>query len=553
MQLYSSSSAVNLVCLPATLFLVICLIQLTYRGLSVRLKFRAMKSHGLPVPEPYSFLYGHIPLLMSLKEGLPQDAHDTYVHRKLTMNWSKYFPNQKSCPPVFYLDLWPFTSQPFIYVTSPEACFQLTQQTAQPRHSMFSWAIFPVTGGKDLISMDIPTHRTWRSRLNPGFSPKNLLSQTPILVEEVGIFVQQLKEHAGKDGTFGDLFNLFDRTVALTFDIITRISLDLHVREQTRGPTPILKALRALISHVKGPTIWSELERWTPSYRRDVDRNSKTLRDSLLPQIQSRLQPDASSEKTVIDLAVKEYKNEYGNENMLPGPDFIDTVISQLKLFMFAGHDTTAQAICWVLYEITKSPEILRQIRAELDEVLGSDVQLAAQVLSLEPHKLNSLRYTTAVIKESLRLHPLGSTHRRGSRGFGIICDGVTYPTDDSVIWTSPTAIHLRSDLWPQVMEFLPERFLVAEGHPLHPVKNAWRPFELGNTRCIGEELAMIEMKLVLALTMREVDFHFDWKGWNTLQGRTAPPDSVGGEYIYRVGNGIGSVKDGLPTRIKLN
>lgn len=163
--------------------------------------------------------------MKSLKEGLPKDAHDTYVHRKLTMNWPKYFPHRKSCPPVIYLDLWPLTSQPFIYATSPEACFQLTQQTAQPRHSMFSWALFPVTGGKDLISMDIPTHRIWRSRLNPGFSLKNLLSQTPILIEEVGIFVQQLKEQAGTDGNFGDLFQLFDRTVALTFDIITRVSL----------------------------------------------------------------------------------------------------------------------------------------------------------------------------------------------------------------------------------------------------------------------------------------------------------------------------------------
>lgn len=120
---------------------------------------------------------------------------------------------------------------------------------------------------------------------------------------------------------------------------------DLDVKEQVEGPTPILKALRALISHVKGPTIWSELERWTPSYRRDVALNSKVLLDRLLPQVKSRLQPDASSEKTVIDLAVKEYKSEYGNEDQRPSPDFIDTVISQLKLFMLAGHDTTAQAM----------------------------------------------------------------------------------------------------------------------------------------------------------------------------------------------------------------
>ncbi|KAI0179475.1 cytochrome P450 [Hypoxylon sp. FL1284] len=490
--------------------------------------------------------------MKSLMDDLPKDAHDTYAQRKLTMNWSRYFPRQKSCPPVIYLDFWPLVSQPFIYATSPEACFQLTQQTAQPRHSMFSWAIFPVTGGKDLISMDMPTHRIWRSRLNPGFSLKNLLSQTPVLIEEVGTFVQQLREQAGTDGNFGDIFHLFDRTVALTFDIITRVSLDLQIKEQTQGPTPILKALQALIRCVNAPNIWSKLERWAPSYRRDVARNSKILRDSLLSQIKSHLQPDASSEKTVIDLAVKEYKNEYGDENRQPSPDFIDRVISQLKLFMFAGHDTTAQAICWALYEITKSPEVLRRIRAEHDQVLGPDVKLAAHVLSTEPRKLNSLRYTTAVIKESLRLHPLGSTHRRGSRGFSFVCDGTNYPTDGAIIWTSPTAIHLRADLWPRAMEFLPERFLVAEGHPLRPVKNAWRPFELGNTRCIGEELAMIEMKLVLALTMRELDFHFDWEGWNALQGRTTPPDSVDGEHIYRVGGGIGFVKDKLPTRVKL-
>ncbi|XXG99346.1 Putative ATPase [Hypoxylon texense] len=339
---------------------------------------------------------------------------------------------------------------------------------------------------------------------------------------------------------------------------------DLNIEEQTQGPTPILKALGALISHVKGPTIWSKLERWRPSYRRDVALNSEILRDSLLPQIRSRLQPGASSEKTVIDLAVKEYKNEYGDADRQPSPESVDIVMSQLKLFMLAGHDTTAQSICWVLYEITKSPEVLRQMRAEHDEVLGPDAKLAAQVLSREPHKLNSLRYMTAAIKESLRLHPLGSTHRRGSHGFSFRYDGTTYPVDDSVIGTSPTAIHLRADLWLQVTKFLPERFLVGEGHPLHPVKNAWRPFELGNTRCICEELAMIEMKLVLALTVRELDFQFDWKGWNGLQyvimllltlgndrGRTAPPGCVGGEHIYRVGNGIGSVKDKLPTRIK--
>lgn len=153
---------------------------------------------------------------------------------------------------------------------------------------------------------------------------------------------------------------------------------------------------------------------------------------------------------------------------------------------------------------------MLRMLRSEHDEVLGDDPNLANQVLSEQPHKLNELRYTNAVIKEALRLHPLGSTHRQGSPDFHFICEGTSYPTYQALIQTSPTAVHMRADLWPKTMDFIPERFLVGESDPLRPAKNAWRPFELGSMRCIGEELAMMEMKLVLIFTARELDFGFD-------------------------------------------
>jgi len=61
----------------------------------------------------------------------------------------------------------------------------------------------------------------------------------------------------------------------------------------------------------------------------------------------------------------------------------------------------------------------------------------------------------------------------------------------------------------------------------------------------------MMEMKLVLILTLRELEFEFDWAGWNKLQKREGLPDAVDGDSIYRVGNGLGYVKDNLPTRVK--
>lgn len=82
----------------------------------------------------------------------------------------------------------------------------------------------------------------------------------------------------------------------------------------------------------------------------------------------------------------------------------------------------------------------------------------------------------------------------------------------------NPTVVHLRPDLWPRATESLPERFLVPEVDPLYPVKSAWRAFEFGHTRCIGEELATMEMKLAVVPTVRETEFNLDWEGWHKLQ-----------------------------------
>ncbi|KAF7523612.1 hypothetical protein G7054_g11706 [Neopestalotiopsis clavispora] len=474
------------------------------------------------------------------------------MHQELALNWPKYFSKEHvQCPPLIYLDLWPLLSQPLIYAISPEACYQLVQQKPeQPRHPMFSWAMSPVTGGKDLIAMDIPTHRLWRSRLNPGFSTQNILSQTPLLIEEINIFVAKLKARASK----ADVFSMYDHLVALAFDVITRGSLGMRLKEQTNGPTPFFEAFRQLITHVKGPSLWNELERLTPAYKRQVASDTKVLDDVLSRHIKECLEDHSDSPKTAIDFALKDYPGSKVKGDIGPSSErYNEIILSQLKLFILAGHNTTAQAICWLLYDINKSSEVLDQLRIEHDQVFGSNPELAAEILSQEPYKLNFLTYTTAVVKESLRLHPLASTHRQGSKEFNFALQGTIYPTTDALIHTNPSVVHLRPDLWPRPTEFLPQRFLVDKDHPLYPVKNAWRAFELGVTRCIGEELAMTEMKLILVLTAREFEFEFDAHGWDqSLQRKSAEgPAAIKGEQIYRVGKGIGLVKNGLPTRVR--
>ncbi|MCJ1383277.1 hypothetical protein MMC17_006390 [Xylographa soralifera] len=92
---------------------------------------------------------------------------------------------------------------------------------------------------------------------------------------------------------------------------------------------------------------------------------------------------------------------------------------------------------------------------------------------------------------------------------------------------------------WQRAGEFLPDRWLVPPDDPLHPVKGAWRPFEHGPRNCIGQELTILEMKVVLVMTLRTYVIVADY-GERTEQ--------VDGEKAYQTG--IGSPSMGLPCRI---
>ncbi|KAH8674081.1 sterigmatocystin biosynthesis P450 monooxygenase StcS [Xylariales sp. PMI_506] len=546
--------------LSVAVLLLTLLSRFLYAGIATRRRFRTLRNQGIPTLEPHSIIFGHLKLLQELKTGLPSDAAQDYVWIRIIQNWQTYFPVATECPPVIYLDLWPIMSEPIILVVDPQCAAQMTQETPRPRHPALRWMVKLFTNNLDMLSAPPAQHRVWRSLMFTGFSTKNMIANMPGFVEEMTIFAEQFKALAGKDGAWGDMFTVHEKAVSLTFDVIIRIALDLRGHEQTSGPGELRQALREEMKTLRFPNLRSRLQRMMWSFRRNAARNSKITRDILIPQIRSRLHSsgDISSQKTVVDLAIKEMRRESGKDDHnglnleIIDKDFMDTIIAQVKVFMFAGHETTALAICWLFWEISKYPEVLKQLRLEHDKVLGPDSTHAAEVLNQTPHKLNDLRYTTAVVKESLRVHNIALTAREGGSDFQFTVGRNNYPTNGFMLQTSVQAMNHRPDIWPRPTEFLPERFLVPEGHELHPVKNAFRPFELGNNNCIGMELAMTELKLSLVFVVRELDFDFNYAAWYQSRNITAEPPTINGEPAYLTTNRDDLVKSGLPARVRL-
>ena len=328
-----------------------------------------------------------------------------------------------------------------------------------------------------------------------------------------------------------------------------------------RSDNELLSALRKEILWLTFGADVNLIRRWNPLrplahwyYNRRMNRYISRELESRFADHQKVAEAEGvkrRKSKTIIDLALDKYLEEQKSPNVTKCMDanFKRFAISQMKVFILAGHDTTSSTLCYIFYLLSITPSALERVRAEHDKTFGIDYGRVQSIIISNPHILNQLPYTLAVIKETMRLFPAGSTTRQGDPGFSLTEDGHQYPTEDCIVWSLHQLIHREPLYWPQPDTFLPERWLVSNDDPLYPVKGAYRPFEFGPRNCIGQELAMLEIKLVMAMTIREFDITTAFQEFEQVNGIKGPC-TVNGEIAYQSLDGTNRPRDGFPCRI---
>jgi cytochrome P450 len=240
--------------------------------------------------------------------------------------------------------------------------------------------------------------------------------------------------------------------------------------------------------------------------------NNRIMRNYLLPAL-TRAAADKGSirgPKTITSLAVQAYEKEVKGQESSDtiDPEFLDIAISQMKMFIFAGHETTASTLCFVYHLLWTHPDALANVRKELDDIVGPDESATAEKIAASPQLLYQLPYMSAVIKETLRLYPPIGTARMSKGEFFLTHPetGNRYPTAGYIIFGCSVAEQHDAKFFPRPDDFIPERWMAPEGDPMYVRKNTYRPFELGPRNCIGQELTQLELRAILALTVRDMD-----------------------------------------------
>lgn len=169
-----------------------------------------------------------------------------------------------------------------------------------------------------------------------------------------------------------------------------------------------------------------------------------------------------------------------------------ETVKVEILQLLIAGNETSTTAATWTFYQLAHHPEHLMKIREEIESIFGDE--------EVSYSKLHDLKYLINVLDETMRTHPPFWMIDRVALEDDAF-NGVKIPAGTTVV-PYIYGVHHNESVWPRAEVFDPNRF--NEKH--HPF--AFIPFGGGPRVCIGQNMALMQILLVLATIIR--NYHFE-------------------------------------------
>ena len=174
-----------------------------------------------------------------------------------------------------------------------------------------------------------------------------------------------------------------------------------------------------------------------------------------------------------------------------------DEVTGMFISMMFAGHHTSSGTAAWALIELMRHPEVLKDVVAELDDLYADGSEVSFQAL-------RSIPRLEAALKETLRLHPPLVILLRVAKE-PVTFGEHTVPAG-AMVAASPRVSNRIAEDFPSPEEFDPGRYLDPRQEDLAN-RWTWIPFGAGRHRCVGNAFAMMQLKAIFSVILRDYEF----------------------------------------------
>lgn len=183
-------------------------------------------------------------------------------------------------------------------------------------------------------------------------------------------------------------------------------------------------------------------------------------------------------------------------------PNVTQELNADSRLLIVAGSDTTAATLSWIAYELCKNQKIQSRLREEINTAVLKEGFLGVDDVADIP-------YLDGLINETLRLHPaVPSGVQRETPPEGLTLPNGTYIPGSIIIWMPIHTIQRDPRYFHEPLAFLPERWTSEKPEAIID-KRAFMPFSYGSYNCVGQKLAMMQLRSVTANLVRMFKVEF--------------------------------------------
>ncbi|KAE8770903.1 Cytochrome P450 86B1 [Hordeum vulgare] len=405
-----------------------------------------------------------------------------------------------------------------------------TNYTNFPKGAEFA-AIFDIMGGGIFTIDGEPAHRQ-RAKIKSVISNPRLVARMEAWCrDKVENNLLPLFTQMASTSTW---FNMQDLMSRLMFDLAATplfgvdpdlLSLDMPPNEAAVTMDTVMEV--AYFWLVVPTSCWKLMRRLNIRPERKLKAAHKVLRGFVVEMMERR----------------KINTSSVGNDEQHEGVDIMssflndpyyteDDMFNALTIsYMLAARDTVGTALTWIFYNLAQNPNIVSIIRNELSPIASRKVAAHPDAMVIfEPDETKSLVYLRAVLYETLRLYPPAPLERKMVAANDIMPSGHEVHAGDT-IFISLHSMGRMEGIWGKdCLDYNPDRWLSEDGNELRYVpSHKFLTFNSGPRMCLGKDIAVMQMKTVIASTLWNFDLEI-------MEGQCIEPKS---SCIQEMKNGL--------------